>query len=110
MFVVVNTIRVKPGMGEAFAERFREPKGIQSMPGFVRMEFQRTVNPQEADYEEFKVCTTWESKEHFEAWTRSDSFRQAHEQRKTSGSGEMMLGAKLSMHEVLFTHLADSQK
>ncbi|MDT2239302.1 antibiotic biosynthesis monooxygenase [Paenibacillus larvae] len=60
MILFMNTIRVKNGTGDVLAKRFQNPKGVQSFPGFVRMEVLKTEGTE--DYEEFKVCTTWESK------------------------------------------------
>lgn len=104
MVVVVNTIHVKPGYGELLAERFKTPKRVHTFPGFVRMELQRTEGTEE--YEEYKVCTTWESKEAFDAWVQSDSFKHAHSQRQEDKAGnEMVIGNKITIHEILVTHL-----
>ncbi|WP_138756314.1 antibiotic biosynthesis monooxygenase [Paenibacillus sinopodophylli] len=105
MIVVTNTIKVKKGHGETVAERFQNAKGIDSSPGFVRMEVSMTEGLQ--DYDELKVSTTWEKKASFEGWVNSDSFRQAHahrgKQQTTDGQQTecVMLGSQLSTHRVL---------
>jgi heme oxygenase (staphylobilin-producing) len=101
MFVVTNTIRVKTGFGEQLAARFKEPKGVQAFQGFIRLELLRTEGLTE--FEEYKVCTTWDKKESFEAWTTSDSFKQAHAGRK--GPSEHVLGNELNTYEVVVNHM-----
>lgn len=94
---------------------------MQHAPGFIRMELLTEAGE---EHDELKVCTTWESREAFEGWVNSDAFKQAHAHSrpkppegaaagehpghgeqpaaKPPGSG-IMLGAKLSVHEVAFT-------
>jgi heme oxygenase (staphylobilin-producing) len=117
VIVATNTIKIKAGHIDAVAERFKNPKGVQHTPGFLKMELLKHVGE---EYDELKVCTTWESKEAFDAWVSSDAFKQAHArpgsgegsskpegQAGTAGAGghpgsAIMLGAKLSIHEVIF--------
>ncbi|RKP48030.1 antibiotic biosynthesis monooxygenase [Cohnella endophytica] len=126
MIVAINTIKIKSGHVGEIAERFKNPKGVQHAPGFVRMELLTEAGE---EHDELKVCTTWESREAFDGWVNSDAFKQAHahsrpkpegaapegqpshgghgggahgEQPKP-GSG-IMLGAKLSVHEVAFSY------
>ncbi|SDS56949.1 Heme-degrading monooxygenase HmoA [Paenibacillaceae bacterium GAS479] len=75
MIVVTNTIQIKSGYGEQFAERFKNPKGVHKMPGFVSMELLLSRG-EEAD--ELKVVTHWVDKASFDNWVSSDSFKQAH--------------------------------
>ncbi|PZD96892.1 antibiotic biosynthesis monooxygenase [Paenibacillus sambharensis] len=122
MILVTNTIKIKAGHADAVAERFMNPKGVQHAPGFVRMELLKTEGTEEHD--ELKVCTTWESREAFDGWVNSDAFKEAHGrkggasaqgggqhgrpasegQAEQAGEGPIMLGAKLTIHQVLFTH------
>ena len=118
MIVAINTIKIKSGHVGEVAERFKNPKGVQHAPGFIRMEL--LTEPGE-EHDELKVCTTWESREAFDGWVNSDAFKQAHSHSRPKpeepaaaeqqpshgeqpkpGSG-IMLGAKLSVHEVVFT-------
>lgn len=131
MILVTNTISIRKGHGRTVAERFKNPKGVHQMPGFVRMELLLSEGIEEHD--ELKVSTLWESKEAFEGWKNSDAFKQAHagrgkpSQEAANGAekageapshphanqhaqpeeGPIMLGAKLSMHELLFTQLSE---
>ncbi|MGC8500569.1 MAG: antibiotic biosynthesis monooxygenase family protein [Leptospirillia bacterium] len=101
MFVVANRIRVASDHEKAFEERFKNRKGmIDGSPGFIRNLILRPV-----DSEYYSVMTFWESKEAFEAWTRSDSFREAHKERPPR---EMFSGPNvLEIHEVIMDTASD---
>ena len=47
-------------------------------PGFV--EFHLLRGPEAADHRLYASHTVWQSREHFEDWTRSEAFRKAHAQ------------------------------
>ncbi|WLR41532.1 antibiotic biosynthesis monooxygenase [Bacillus carboniphilus] len=108
MILVTNTIKVKKGHVQEVAKRFEQPKAVHQSPGFVRLEVLITKGLEE--YDELKVCTTWENDEAFQAWTESDAFKNAHHKRKTEGNenkGEsIMLGAELSKYEIAYQHEA----
>ncbi|MHB1286705.1 MAG: antibiotic biosynthesis monooxygenase family protein [Leptospirales bacterium] len=74
MVVVANRIRVAPGFEKEFEERFRNRKGlVENSPGFIRNMILRPV-----DSEYYSVMTFWETMDAFVAWTKSDSFKEAH--------------------------------
>ncbi|MGZ9585751.1 antibiotic biosynthesis monooxygenase [Paenibacillus marinisediminis] len=103
MLVVTNTIRVKEGYGQQVAARFAQAKGVQQMPGFVRLEV--WLGAGKEGEEELKVCTLWKDEASFRAWTSSDAFRESHR-----GSGDLkeyMLGAALNQYELVVSHQAD---
>ncbi len=96
MITVANRIQVNPDYAEAFEERFRNRAGfVDGMPGFISNQVLRPTKPEDP----YIVLTYWETKEAFEAWTKSDAFKQGH-----AKSGrlpkEAMMGSKLEMHEV----------
>jgi heme oxygenase (mycobilin-producing) len=95
MIVVMNRIRVAAGHEAAFEERFQQRAGlIDKEPGFIRNEILRPVR---SDY--YIVKTSWQSREDFERWMQSDSFRQAHANRPPA---EMFAGpSMLEIHEVI---------
>ena len=97
MYAVTNAIRVKKGYAPQLVERFRERKGIEQSPGFIRLEI--LVNEQSKDHDEVRVCTTWESKEAFLGWTKSEAFRNAHDQRGRERL-EYVLGNQMYSYEV----------
>lgn len=95
MFIVTNTIKVKEGAGKELAKRFAQGQGVQSMPGFVRLEVWHGVHE---DREELKVCTMWDDEPSFRHWTASDAFRAAHHGR---GKNDAILGASLDTYELM---------
>ncbi|WP_335873037.1 antibiotic biosynthesis monooxygenase [Bacillus sp. 2205SS5-2] len=103
MIMVTNSIRIKKGHVHEVAKRFQQPKAIHKTPGFLRMQILITKEIEE--YDELKVCTTWENEESFEAWTTSNSFKSAHTKRQGEENQEkIMLGSSLSKFEVAFEH------
>ncbi|MEH6889742.1 antibiotic biosynthesis monooxygenase [Bacillus sp. JJ864] len=102
MYVVTNAIRIQPGFGEELLKGFRERKGIERSPGFVRLEILRTEGLEE--YEEYRICTTWENKEVFTLWTKGEAFRRAHSGKREKK--EYILGNQISMYEVMLAENA----
>ena len=97
MIVVVNRILVAEGFEEEFEARFRDREGfVDKSPGFIRYELLRPVQA-----EPYVVKTYWEDEASFEAWTRSEAFKEAHSQLPPK---EMFAGpSALEIHEVLYT-------
>jgi heme-degrading monooxygenase HmoA len=58
------------------------------VPGFK--EFHLLKGPTSDEYTLFASHSTWESREAFEAWTKSEAFRQAHA--NAGGNKDMYLG------------------
>src|SRR5574337_171564 len=94
MIVAANRVLITKGYEQEFEKRFEQRLGaVDQMPGFIRNEILRPIL---GDY--YVVLTYWESKEAFEAWTQSESFRQAH---ANPAPKEMFAGrSQLEMHEV----------
>ena len=99
MLVVTNTIRIKEGYGKQVAARFAQSKGVQQMPGFIRLEV--WLGKGQEGEEELKVCTVWEDEASFRGWTSSESFRESH--RGSSEAKAYMLGATLNQYEMVVT-------
>lgn len=75
VYVVMNRIAVKPEYAEALEARFRDRAGeVDKMSGFIRT---MVLKPDRPDTPHV-VLTFWESKEAFEAWTRSEAFQKGH--------------------------------
>ena len=76
MYIVMNRIPVNKEFVDDFEERFKKRLGsVDSSPGFIR---NFVLRPDEESSEYHVVMTLWENKTSFEAWTQSDSFREAH--------------------------------
>lgn len=78
MFIAMNRFRVKRG-SEAEFERVWKARDshLKDVPGFV--EFHLLRGREAEDHTLFASHTVWASEEAFEAWTRSEAFRAAHE-------------------------------
>ena len=90
MFVATNRIKIKKGFGEQLEELFRSRGEVAKEPGFVDFELWRQDDTD--DHEGYLVVSRWESEEHHNEWTRSDSFRAAHSGPPTDfimGHGEL---------------------
>lgn len=98
MITVANRIYVDPAYADAFEERFRTRAGlVDQMPGFVSNQLLRPVNPGDP----YVVLTHWESRAHFEAWVRSDAFREGHARSGTLPKDAFTQPNALEVHEVI---------
>ena len=77
MYIAMNRFRVNAGREEDFEEGWRQRDSyLHEVPGFrsfhlLRGETKRVVPS-------FVSHSTWESRDAFAAWTRSEAFRKAH--------------------------------
>ena len=77
MFIAMNRFQVKLGAEQAFETVWATRESyLGKMPGFV--EFHLLKGPETDDHTLYASHTVWQSKAAFEAWTRSEAFRQAH--------------------------------
>src|SRR5215510_2758881 len=78
MFIAMNRFQVKPGQEQEFERVWRERDILlREVPGFV--EFHLLKGPKREDHTLYSSHTVWSSKETFEAWTKSEAFRKAHQ-------------------------------
>ncbi len=76
MYVSTNRLQVSKGHGTVLEERFRPRGGVEQRARYVDFELWKISK--DNDIEEYLVVTRWESEEAHDAWTQSESFRQAH--------------------------------
>lgn len=77
MFIAMNRFQVLPGNEEAFETVWmNRDTYLRDVPGFI--EFSLLRGPQAEDHTLYSSHTVWRSREDFEAWTRSEAFRNAH--------------------------------
>lgn len=77
MFIAMNRFRVRTGSEDAFEEVWlNRDTHLEKVPGFV--EFHLLKGPQTDDYTLYASHSVWRSRAAFEAWTKSDAFRAAH--------------------------------
>jgi heme-degrading monooxygenase HmoA len=78
-FIAMNRFTVNPERGADFEEHWRQRETyLPEVPGFVRFSLLRGDEPGQ-----YVSHSTWESREAFEAWTKSEPFRRAHGQTRT---------------------------
>lgn len=81
-FIAMNRFRVARGSEAEFEEVWASRDSrLREVPGFVSFHLLR--GPEAEDHVLYASHTTWDSREDFENWTRSDAFRAAHR-----GAGE----------------------
>jgi heme-degrading monooxygenase HmoA len=77
MFIAMNRFQVIRGEEQAFENIWlSRDTYLEGVPGFI--EFHLLRGDTLGDHTLFSSHSTWRSREDFEAWTRSDNFRQAH--------------------------------
>lgn len=77
MFIAMNRFRVVKGQEDAFEAVWRgRDSRLNEMQGFESFHLLR--GPEREDHTLYSSHTIWKSREDFEAWTRSEQFREAH--------------------------------
>jgi heme-degrading monooxygenase HmoA len=77
MYIAMNRFKIARGSEEAFEALWRNrDRRLNDVPGFV--EFHLLKGPEHEDYTLFASHTVWKSHDAFVAWTKSQSFRDAH--------------------------------
>ena len=85
MFIAMNRFRIVPGKAEEFERIWRERESyLDGVPGFVRFALLRG-HSESGDSDEYVSHSTWATREAFEAWTNSESFRRGHAQGSIMG-------------------------
>ena len=78
MFVAMNRFKIRLGQEGAFEKLWREREShLDGLPGFKSFHLLR--GPTGDEHTLFASHTIWESRGAFEDWTRSESFRLAHQ-------------------------------
>ncbi len=77
MFIAMNRFEVIRGEEGAFEQVWlSRDSRLEDVPGFI--EFHLLRGEAGETFTLFSSHTVWRSREAFEAWTKSDAFRQAH--------------------------------
>ena len=77
MFIAMNRFRIVKGKEAEFERIWKERDShLEDVPGFV--EFHLLRGPEADDHTLYASHTIWESRQHFEDWTKSEAFRKAH--------------------------------
>ncbi len=79
MFIAMNRFRIRLGSEETFEELWgKRDSYLDEVPGFREFHLLRGPSDEEATL--YASHSVWDSREAFEAWTRSESFLKAHAQ------------------------------
>lgn len=105
-FIAMNRFKVRLDLQDEFIAIWesRESK-LKELKGF--QEFRMLKGPAGEDYQLYSSHVIWDSREDFEAWTKSEQFRASHSgegKRKKSGESPIMghpqfEGFDVIMHE-----------
>jgi heme-degrading monooxygenase HmoA len=78
MFIAMNRFKVIPTLQEDFEGVWTaRDTQLPDVPGFI--EFHLLRGPEREDHVLYSSHTIWRSRADFEAWTRSEAFRLAHQ-------------------------------
>lgn len=78
MFIAMNRFKVLRGSEQAFEAVWTgRDTHLRDVPGFG--EFHLLRGPEREDHTLYASHTVWRSRADFEAWTRSEAFRLAHQ-------------------------------
>jgi heme-degrading monooxygenase HmoA len=81
MFIATNNFKVNAGREADFETQWRNRESyLDTVPGFISFALLRGDNPGE-----YISQTTWESRDAFLAWTRSEAFAAGHRQGSVAG-------------------------
>ncbi|MGE4279724.1 MAG: antibiotic biosynthesis monooxygenase [Magnetospirillum sp.] len=76
-FIAMNRFRIAKGREAEFEEIWAtRESNLPGMAGFVSFKLLR--GPSGDDHTLFASHVVWESRQHFEDWTRSEAFRKSH--------------------------------
>tara|TARA_Y100001934_G_C11966289_1_gene591900 strand:- start:249 stop:551 length:303 start_codon:yes stop_codon:yes gene_type:complete len=77
MFIAMNRFKILKGYESEFEKIWRErDTHLEKVDGFI--EFSLLKGPYDGKTSLYASHTKWKSKRHFEMWTKSESFREAH--------------------------------
>ncbi len=89
MYVAMNRFRIRKDQTGEFERLWRERDTyLPGLPGFVAFHLLR--GPEAEDHVLYASHTVWDSRSHFEDWTRSEAFRRAHD--RAGSSRDLYLG------------------
>ena len=74
MFIAMNRFKVAKGSEDAFEQVWASRESyLDRLPGF--MSFYLLKGPEADDHTLYSSHTVWQSKAHFEGWTKSEEFQ-----------------------------------
>ena len=90
-FLAMNRFKVRAGAEGDFEEVWRSRESrLKEVPGFK--EFRLLKGPEGDGYRLYSSHVIWATREDFEAWTKSDAFREAHKNAGQSSTKDALMG------------------
>jgi heme-degrading monooxygenase HmoA len=90
MFIAMNRFLVKKGSEAEFEHIWSSRDSyLEKVPGFV--EFHLLKGPEAEDHTLYSSHALWQSRDAFEAWTKSEEFRKAHARAGDSSTSSLYL-------------------
>ncbi|WP_320178309.1 antibiotic biosynthesis monooxygenase [Roseovarius pacificus] len=90
-FIAMNRFKVRHGHEAQFETTWAERESrLKDMEGF--REFRLLKGPDGDGYRLYSSHVIWESREAFEAWTKSQQFRDAHKNAGQSKTKDALMG------------------
>ena len=89
MYIAMNRFKIIPKKESEFEAIWRTRDTLlENVPGFIS--FHLIKGPSDETHTLYASHTTWQSEEHFRAWTKSEEFRKVH---KNAGAhGDLYIG------------------
>lgn len=88
MYIAMNRFMVQKGSETEFENVWKNRDStLEENPGFISFALLRGPNVEEQEHTLFASHTVWESHDAFIAWTKSQSFRDAH---KNAGQNKVL--------------------
>ncbi|WP_096201628.1 antibiotic biosynthesis monooxygenase family protein [Bacillus sp. FJAT-45350] len=99
MYVVMNELNVPKEGKDVMIQRFeKSAENMKKVPGCIEYLF---LNNENEDGKQV-VLTKWDSKESFQAWVESDSFKRAHQEKRESKEKGPASSSELNSYEVVY--------
>lgn len=90
-FIAMNRFKITPGREADFEEIWRNrDRNLKEMKGFV--EFRLLKGATTEEYTLYSSHVIWDSRDDFEAWTKSQQFRDSHKNAGQGRSSGVMAG------------------
>ena len=91
-YIAMNRFQVRHGFEESFETMWAERESrLKEMAGF--REFRLLKGPDGDGFRQYISHATWDSYQAFEAWTKSQQFRDAHKGAGQSQTRDALMGA-----------------
>ena len=90
-YIAMNRFKIRPGREADFENIWKERESrLKELKGF--REFRLLKGPEAADHQLYSSHVIWDSRADFEAWTKSEQFRDAHRNAGTREGESPILG------------------